>query len=163
MLPVHSHKGGALEGVSPRVFPNLRRTHKYRNLHYVNNSVFISSLFSHFIEKNISMGTWEHVELRELQVVHATRSVLHPFVKPNKPKGLTSFNSPYSKLLDLGLAIILIALTDSITDRAKPCHQRLPHFDFPLFYVDNQLLEFLLHCLPFSNFLNFVAILPNIP
>ncbi len=29
---VHSLEGGALEGVSPRVFPNLRRMHEYWNL-----------------------------------------------------------------------------------------------------------------------------------
>jgi hypothetical protein len=34
----------------------------------------------------------------------------------------------------------------------------LPHFDFPLFHVASQLLEILLHHLPFSNFLSSCSI-----
>jgi len=36
-----SPEGGPPMGVSPRVFLNLRRTHKYRNLH-INYSLFIA-------------------------------------------------------------------------------------------------------------------------
>jgi hypothetical protein len=54
---VGSPEGGALEGMSPRVFPNLRRTHKYRNTsRSLNNSLFISSFLSHFIEKRYFHG-----------------------------------------------------------------------------------------------------------
>jgi hypothetical protein len=59
---VCSPKGRALKGVSPRVFPNLRRTHEYRNSLYINNSLFISSLLSHFIETKYfhgNMGTYK--------------------------------------------------------------------------------------------------------
>lgn len=60
--------------------------------------------------------------------------VLHPFVKS---KGLTLFDSSYFKLSNLGLAIISVALMDSIIDEVKPCHQRLPHFDFTLLHVES--------------------------
>jgi hypothetical protein len=42
-------------------------------------------------------------------------------------------------LLDLGLAIISIALVDNIVDGVKPCYQRSPHFDsfFPMLIVGN--------------------------
>jgi hypothetical protein len=93
-------------------------------------------------------------------VVSSERAVLHPFVKS---KGLTLSDSSYSEPLDLGLAVISIALRDGIANGVKPSHQRSPHFDFPLLHVDSQLLEILLHHLPFSNFLNFVAILPTTP
>jgi hypothetical protein len=34
---------------------------------YINNSLFISSLLSHFVEKKyISMGMWEHIKLGEI-------------------------------------------------------------------------------------------------
>jgi hypothetical protein len=49
---VHSPKGGALKGVSLRVFPNLP----------LNNSLFVSSLFSHLVEKKYfheNMGTYK--------------------------------------------------------------------------------------------------------
>jgi hypothetical protein len=57
---VHSlPEGGALEGSSLRVFPNLRRTHKYENLSlpYLNNSLLISSLLlSWLVEKEYFHG-----------------------------------------------------------------------------------------------------------
>jgi hypothetical protein len=43
--------------MSPRVFPKLRRMHKYRNLPLFNQlSPFVSSLLSHFIEKKYFHG-----------------------------------------------------------------------------------------------------------
>jgi hypothetical protein len=33
---------------------------------YVNNSLFVSSLFYHFAKKNISMEMWELIKLEEL-------------------------------------------------------------------------------------------------
>jgi hypothetical protein len=49
-IRVCSLEGGALEGVSPRVFPNLRRMHEYWNLPLMgSNSLFISLLLSHFV------------------------------------------------------------------------------------------------------------------
>ncbi len=81
--------------------------------------------------------------------------VLHPFVKS---KGLTLFDLPYSEPSDLGLVVISIALTDNIRDGAKHAIKNLPHFDFPLFHVASQLLEILLHHLPFSNFLSSCSI-----
>jgi hypothetical protein len=57
---VHSlPEGGALEGMSLRVFPNLRRSHKYENLStfpFANNSLLISSLLSCFVEKKYFHG-----------------------------------------------------------------------------------------------------------
>jgi hypothetical protein len=44
-----SPKGGPLEGMSPGVFPNFRRTHKYRDI-----SLHINSPF---------MKTWEHIKI----------------------------------------------------------------------------------------------------
>jgi hypothetical protein len=38
------------------VFPNLRRMHKYGTSLYVNNSLFISSLPSPFVEKKYFHG-----------------------------------------------------------------------------------------------------------
>jgi hypothetical protein len=50
---VGSPERGALKGMSPRVFPNL----KYRNTSpSVSNSLFISSFLSHFIEKSYFHG-----------------------------------------------------------------------------------------------------------
>jgi hypothetical protein len=67
-IQVCSLEGGALEGVSPRVFPNLRRIHEYWNHLPLNgnNSLFISLLLSHFVQKKClhgNMGTWEHIKL----------------------------------------------------------------------------------------------------
>jgi hypothetical protein len=55
------------------VFPNLRKTHEYKNLPLRKHS-FISFLLSHFGENtNISMGTWEHIKLGELPQGNALR------------------------------------------------------------------------------------------
>jgi hypothetical protein len=50
------------------VFPNLRRMREYWNLSpSINNSLFVSSLFTHFCIKEIfPMGTWEHINFGEL-------------------------------------------------------------------------------------------------
>jgi hypothetical protein len=67
---VCSHEGGgALErGVSMRLFPNLRRTHEYKNLlpfcSKITLFLKISSLLSHSVAKRkFSMGTWEHIKI----------------------------------------------------------------------------------------------------
>jgi len=60
-VQVHSPEGRALQGVSPREFPNLRRMHEYSSL-YVNNFLFIFGLLSHFVEKKYfhgNMGTYK--------------------------------------------------------------------------------------------------------
>jgi hypothetical protein len=46
LIQVCSPQGGVLEGMTPRMFLNLRRTYQYRKLP-LNNSLFISSLLSH--------------------------------------------------------------------------------------------------------------------
>jgi hypothetical protein len=44
--------------MSPRVFPKLRRMHKYRNLPLCNHlSPFVSSLLSHFVKKKYLHGS----------------------------------------------------------------------------------------------------------
>jgi len=53
---MHSPEGGALEGVSLRVFPNLRRTHGTSP--YVNNSLFIA--FASFLFGRKEIFPWEH-------------------------------------------------------------------------------------------------------
>jgi hypothetical protein len=52
---VHSPEGGALEGVSPRVFPNLRRTHGASP--YVSNSLSIA--FASFLFGRKEIFPWE--------------------------------------------------------------------------------------------------------
>ncbi len=56
-----SPKGRELEGMSPRVFPNLMRTHEYTNLPLCKqlsfHSFVIASLLSHFVEL---FFPWEH-------------------------------------------------------------------------------------------------------
>jgi len=48
---VRSPKEGALEGMSLIVFPNPRERMSTRTSTYLNDSLFIFSLLSHFIEK----------------------------------------------------------------------------------------------------------------
>jgi hypothetical protein len=62
LIQVCSPPGGVLEGVTPRMFLNLRRTHKYRELPLPKQ---VSSYFlpSFSMKRNISMGTWEHINL----------------------------------------------------------------------------------------------------
>jgi hypothetical protein len=56
---VGSLEGGALEGMSPRVFPNLRRTYKYRNTSpYISNSLCIDFLIS-FLFHRKKIFPWE--------------------------------------------------------------------------------------------------------
>jgi len=58
---VCSLEGGAPMGVSLGMFPNLRRMHEY-GTPCVNNSLFVSSLLSYFIEKKYFhgiMGTYK--------------------------------------------------------------------------------------------------------
>jgi len=71
---------------------------------------------------------------KSCQVVSSKKVVLHSLVKS---KGLTLFDSSYSELSNLRLAIISIALMDSIIDEVKPCHQRLSHFDFTFLHVES--------------------------
>jgi hypothetical protein len=56
---VYSLEGAALQGVSPRFFPNLRRMHEYRNLplHKQLSFYFLTSFL--FGKKKISMGTYK--------------------------------------------------------------------------------------------------------
>jgi hypothetical protein len=61
LAPVHSPEGEPPKGVSPRVFPNLKRTSPD-----VNNSLSISSLLSRFVGKKYfhgNVGTYEIGEL----------------------------------------------------------------------------------------------------
>jgi hypothetical protein len=51
---MHSPERGALMGVNPRVFPNLRRTHGTSL--YVINSLFIAFLLPHLVEKKYFHG-----------------------------------------------------------------------------------------------------------
>jgi hypothetical protein len=68
---VCSLEGGALEGMSPRVFSNLRRTHEFKNLLlWKQFSFYFLPSFSFPIKRNIFMGTWEHVKLGELPPQH---------------------------------------------------------------------------------------------
>jgi hypothetical protein len=56
---VGSPEGGALEGMSARVFPNLRRTYKYRNTSpSVSNSLFYFLISFSFHRKKIF--PWEY-------------------------------------------------------------------------------------------------------
>jgi len=58
---VCSLEGGAPVGMSLRMFPNLRRMPEYRTP-CINNSIFVSSLLSYFIEKKYFhgiMGTYK--------------------------------------------------------------------------------------------------------
>ncbi len=63
---VPSSKGGALEGVSLMVFPNLRKTHKYMNLPLCKQLFWFPPFFLISEKTNISMGTWKHIKLGEL-------------------------------------------------------------------------------------------------
>jgi len=59
---VCSLEGGAPMGVSLRMFPNVRRECMSTWTPYVNNSSFVSSLLSYFIEKKYFhgiMGTYK--------------------------------------------------------------------------------------------------------
>jgi hypothetical protein len=60
---VYSLEGAALQGVSPRFFPNLRRMHEYRNLplHKQLSFYFLTSFL--FGKKKFP---WEHIKLGEL-------------------------------------------------------------------------------------------------
>jgi len=63
-----SPEGRALQGMmSPRVFPNLRRTHEYRNtpLHKQLSFYFLHS-FSFPKKEIIPLETWEHIKLGDL-------------------------------------------------------------------------------------------------
>jgi hypothetical protein len=53
---VCSLEGEALDGVSPRVFPNLKRMHKYKNLPLRKGLSFDSLLLSHFVEDKYFHG-----------------------------------------------------------------------------------------------------------
>jgi hypothetical protein len=61
---VRSLEGGAPKGTNLREFPNLRRMHEYCKLplHKQPSFYFLAS----FLFCNISMGTWEHINMGEL-------------------------------------------------------------------------------------------------
>jgi len=52
--------------MNQRVFSNLRRTHKYGNLPFANNSLLISWLLSRFVEKKYFCGNVGTYEIGEL-------------------------------------------------------------------------------------------------
>jgi hypothetical protein len=55
-----SPERGPLKGMIPRVFPNLRRTHKYKHLPLRKQlSFYLLPSFSFCKKKSTSMGTWE--------------------------------------------------------------------------------------------------------
>jgi hypothetical protein len=57
-----SPEGGALDNVSLRLFPNLKRTHEYENLPLrKGGSLLISLLLSNFIEKKYFHGERENI------------------------------------------------------------------------------------------------------
>jgi hypothetical protein len=57
-IQVHSPEGRALQGVSPRELPNLRRMHKYRNLPLCKQLSFYFWASFPFCRKEIF--PWEH-------------------------------------------------------------------------------------------------------
>jgi hypothetical protein len=61
---VWSPKGAAPKALSPRVFPNLRRTHKYWNLPLWKQLSF-NFLASFWFHKK-EIFPWEHIKLGEL-------------------------------------------------------------------------------------------------
>jgi hypothetical protein len=63
-VQVHSPEGRALQGVSPREFPNLRRMHEYRNLPLSKQLSFHFLASFPFCRKEIF--PWEHIKLGEL-------------------------------------------------------------------------------------------------
>ncbi len=58
LAPVRSHEGGSPKGVSRRVFPNLKRTHKYGNLPVCKQLSFNFLTSFPFCRKEIF--PWEH-------------------------------------------------------------------------------------------------------
>ncbi len=52
--------------MSPRVFPNLMRTHEYRNLPLRKQLSFYSFVIASLLSHCFSMGTWEHMKLGEI-------------------------------------------------------------------------------------------------
>jgi len=55
---VHSLEGGAPKGMSPRVFPKLRRTHKYSNLPL--QKQFSLYFLTSFPFRRKKIFPWEH-------------------------------------------------------------------------------------------------------
>jgi hypothetical protein len=67
---VHSlPEGGAVEGVSLRVFPNLRRTQKYENLP-LHKQLSVDFLTC-FLFRRKEIFPWEHIKLSELPLHNA--------------------------------------------------------------------------------------------
>jgi hypothetical protein len=63
VVQVCSPEGGEPEGVSPRVFPNIKRTDQHGNLSLHKQLFLFPHLCPVSYKRNIFMGTWEHITI----------------------------------------------------------------------------------------------------